>query len=79
MRREDGIVIDNSPRMGIPWMTIENKSQSSSVMVNVESVMQIDKFQELENRILLLEGRVYDLESRTWWSMLKEQIRKIFN
>ena len=77
MRREDGIVIDNSPRMGIPWMTIENKSQSSSVMVNVESVMQIDKFQELENRILLLEGRVYDLESRTWWSMLKEQIRKI--
>lgn len=67
---------DSEPMIGASPLALSNPLP---VLEPPRSMQPLELFYRLQERIYALEARVTELESRTWWSMLKAQVRTWLN
>ncbi len=72
---------DTEPTIGEARLTVENPLAYVPTKPPAEpsrAMQPLELFYVLSDRIQALEARIVELEARTWWSMLKDQLRAIW-
>lgn len=81
MKHYHGVKVDGMPVLGIPWMAVTHERRDDTMPPKrlAPDVDLMTRVVGLEGLVESLNARLVAVESRTWWSMLKDWVKSLWN